>query len=489
MEMELTFDNDPTHLPSIRAFMNATLQQFPMPSETAEKLGTFIDAAVKDAIVNAYPPGDQGLIKLSIQSQHGKLEIRVRDFGIPKDVQLMERQLQPTDPTVINHSGTLAADVADELHWLTFGPEGKALQVVKWLPDSHIADVASAERIERFSDRAPLAPEQPYTIRRMRADESERISQLMYRTYGDSYFNEDVYYPDRVAAQNERGVVLSYVAVSEGGEVAGHYAVERNQEGPVAEGGQAVVDPAHRGRGLLDRMKEHALEEARRLELIGWFADAVTVHTFTQKSNVAHGGQLTAVDLAIAPKKEHFDKRLQQPQRVTCLLFFHWLKPPTVRTIHVPTRHRAIVGEIYRRLQCPIEFRDGLPPSGQGTLAVKIDTGAARANIYADTIGENTVPLIRQTRRQLVERDHLEVVYVELPLADAASAFVAEQLELDGFGFLGIAPHFSMRGDVLRLAYLVEPVDREAIHLLEDIAGELVDYALREQDRVRTGLS
>ncbi len=148
-----------------------------------------------------------------------------------------------------------------------------------------------------------------------------------------------------------------------------------------------------------------------------------------------------------------------------------------------------MISDIYQRLQCPIEFRDGLPPSGHGTLAVKVDTGAARANVSADSIGENTVQLIRQTRRDLVERGHQEVVYVDLPVADPASATVAEQLESDGFGFLGIAPHFSTRGDMLRLVYLVEPVGREAVHLLEDIAGDLVDYVLREQQRVRSGLS
>ncbi len=64
--------------------------------------------------------------------------------------------------------------------------------------------------------------------------------------------------------------------------------------------------------------------------------------------------------------------------------------------------------------------------------------------------------LICQTRRELVERNHVEVVYVELPLADPATAVVVERLELDGFGFLGIAPHFSRRGDTIRMAYLVE---------------------------------
>ena len=159
-----------------------------------------------------------------------------------------------------------------------------------------------------------------------------------------------------------------------------------------------------------------------------------------------------------------------------------------MRTVYVPLPHRAIVGEVYKNLKCPIEFGDNVAPSGQGTLAVRINTGAGSANVYADSIGEDTVQLIGRTRRELVERNHVEVVYVELPITDPATAIVAEQLERDGFGFIGIAPEFSNRGDVMRMAYLVEPVDRKAIHLLEDIAGEIVDYTLREQDRVRAGL-
>jgi hypothetical protein len=121
-------------------------------------------------------------------------------------------------------------------------------------------------------------------------------------------------------------------------------------------------------------------------------------------------------------------------------------------------------------------------------LAVRIDAGAGRANVYADVIGEDTVRLVRQARRELVERSHVEVVTVELPVADAAAGMVAEELERDGFGFLGVAPHFSPRGDLLRLAYVVEPLGREAIKTLDDVAARMVDYALGEQDRVRSAL-
>jgi hypothetical protein len=95
---------------------------------------------------------------------------------------------------------------------------------------------------------------------------------------------------------------------------------------------------------------------------------------------------------------------------------------------------------------------------------------------------------VRQARRELVERTHVEVVYVDLPLDDPATALVAEELEKDGFGFLGVAPHFSTRGDLLRLAYLVELLGSEPIKTLDEAAGRLVDYALAEQTRLRITL-
>ena len=254
MQLELTFGNDPQHLPSVRAFLATTLEQLPLAASAVAKLETLVQTAVEDAVASAYPPGDSGLVKLSINEQHGKLEIRVRDFGIPKDISLLQQQ-----------SPQPAADVVDEIHWLTFGPDGKALQLVKWLHETHISAAASTLELQPFSDDAPAAPQQQYDVRRMRAAEAEQVSQLMYRTYGNTYFNEDVYYPERIAAQNEHGAVFSYVAVGEDGIVAGHYALERNQSGPVVEGGQAVVDPAHRGRGLLNRLKDVSLEEARQM--------------------------------------------------------------------------------------------------------------------------------------------------------------------------------------------------------------------------------
>jgi anti-sigma regulatory factor (Ser/Thr protein kinase) len=494
MQLQLIFTNDNCCLASVAAFTRETLRQWPFDDEISAKLAECVLAAAQRAIEHAYPAGEEGRIELTIREEHGKLEILIRDWGLPADSAALEQRLHnPAQPGGSHALDWPGLDAIDEIHSIGYGREGKAIQIIKWIHDDHIAESADAATLAPFHEDVPLAPPQEYLIQRMTAEQAVQVSQLMYRAYGATYFNEDVYYPDRVSAQNDAGTVISFVAVGADGQVAGHYALERNQAGPVAEGGQAVVDPAHRGRGLLDRMKEAALAEAQRLNLAGWYADAVAVHVMTQQSNLKHGGRLVCADLAIAPSSEQFRNiDVDLTQRVSCMLFFHWIASPRPRTLFVPERHRQIIAEIYANLECPIEFGDmNTPPVAppHGELRVSIDTGAEHATIRAVQLGGDSLHLIRHAKREIVERSHAEVVYAELPIADRTTAVIAEALAAEGFGFLGIAPCFAGDGgDLLRLAYLVEPLERAAIKTTGDFTNRLVDYALADQQRVQSTL-
>jgi hypothetical protein len=98
------------------------------------------------------------------------------------------------------------------------------------------------------------------------------------------------------------------------------------------------------------------------------------------------------------------------------------------------------------------------------------------------------VHAVRHAKRELVERSAAQVVFVELPAEDPGTPAVMEELAPFGFGFCGIAPHFSARGDLVRLVYLVKPLEREPIHTYDDDAAALVDYALAEQVRVQAAI-
>ena len=478
MQFELQFTNEATTLPVVSATLDEVLGPLPLDADVTSALHKLTLDVVRDAIEHAYPSGAEGFIKLTIQLKRNKLEILVRDYGMPQDIERLEHRYQQAQP--------FDKHIVDQVHWCSFGPDGKEFQIVKWLDTVGSIRDAGTEDNEPPSGKDIRSPQQEYKIQRMTEEQAVQVSQLMYRAYGNTYFNEDVYFPERVATQNAEGKVLSIVAVDTSGDVAGHYALELNQDGPVAEGGQAVVHPAHRGRGLLDRMKQLARQQAQELKLDGWFADAVSVHTRTQQSHIDHGGQLTAVDLGVAPRSESFNQIAnEQPQRVTCMLYFYWLNRPTVRTIYVPTRHHAFVSQIYQNLECPIQMGVGGKPTGHGRSTVQVETRAARAWIRAGQLGTDTVDTICHAKRRLVEHTHIEAVFVELPLEDEGTPHVAEELQVDGFGFIGVVPHFSTRGDVLRLVYLVDPLARKPIQTVDAFAAQFVDYALTEQARLR----
>ncbi len=282
LEFELRVTNNPRALSTVQAFAREILQHTAIDETTAESLHQLIMARTSDAIENAYPPGQTGTILIQSSRDDKALVVTIRDYGLPQDIQKLEAALHAADGSLPRQVlGLDWARAADEVHWIGYGPAGKALRFVKLLHETHITDHPQAGDLQPFHSSPSLAPEQNYEIRRMRPEEAVQVSQLIYKAYGSSYFNSDVYYPDRVATLNERGEILSFVAAAADGRLVGHYALERNQTGPVAEGGQAVVDPAHRGRQLLDRLKTAAVQGARALGLTGMYADAVTVHTFT----------------------------------------------------------------------------------------------------------------------------------------------------------------------------------------------------------------
>ena len=305
MQLELIFTNEPRFLPGIRAFTHETLKQWPLDAAVAEKLGECVVAAARMRSSTPIRAGEEGSIELTVRED-------ARQARIPRSATTACRKTSPrwnndcTTPPFPPPTKSPSTGRAPKSSTSCTG-SATAARARRSNSSSGCTTNTSpikphAAALAPFNEEAPLAPPQEYTIRRMQPDEAMQVSQLMYRAYGNSYLNEDVYYPDRVAALNASNTIISFVAVGADGRLAGHYALERDEPGPVVEGGQAVVDPAHRGRGLLDRMKDAALAEARRLQLVGVFADAVTVHTRTQQSDIKHGAHLTCVDLAIAPR-------------------------------------------------------------------------------------------------------------------------------------------------------------------------------------------
>ena len=181
LQMELLVNNDSRVLSAVEAFASEAQRQTTLEWTEIDTLVRLVTRSTQAAIDHAYPVGEEGSIKVRIAESHGKLILTVRDHGMPQDIRELERQLHDADHTDLRLFGIPCADVADEIHWIGYGPGGKALQITKWLHNTDITRHVAKEGLRSFHDDVPIARPQRYTIRPMAAGEAVQVSQLMYR--------------------------------------------------------------------------------------------------------------------------------------------------------------------------------------------------------------------------------------------------------------------------------------------------------------------
>ncbi|MCS6800843.1 MAG: hypothetical protein RMM58_09095 [Chloroflexota bacterium] len=487
---ELTIPGQPSSLPLARAYVEHLFRGAGCSAADAQQAGE-VGAAALTLVLDRLDPAAPGSIKLSSEVTATTIRLTISDLGLPFDpeqnVTLTPPRFRPLEENPERrHASRLIRQFFDEARWVNLGPRGMELRLSKRLPTADITQRLPAAALTPWSEDVVAAPPQEYAIRRMRPDEAIGVAQCIFRTYGYTYPNEDLYYPDRIVEQNERGELVSVVAVTMSGELVGHYALERPGLGPLAESGQAVVVPAHRGRNLMERMRAFLVEEAKRLGLAGIYSQPVTNHPFSQRVNERFGAKVCGISLGLAPASMQFkaiDETLEQ--RVSTMLYFTPLRPLSGEERYAPPRHAAMLQRIYAQFGVAPRFARGAALFGFGQVDVSFDRGLRRGRISVHAIGADTPAEIRQAQRVLVETGSAEVIYLELPLSHPSTPALCDYAERAGFFFSGLGPYFAKDGDVLRLQYLAVPLDPARLEIVSDFGKELRDYIVEDWTRVR----
>jgi len=397
---------------------------------------------------------------------------------------LFERAL-PIDDTLACRDSTwpeLTADV-DEAHWHLHGTAGSELRLIvnrpHCLPQTGAAVPAAEEDV-------PLAPPQEYSIRRFEPKDAAGVARAFYLTYGYAYDLPAVYVPSRLIELNESGRYVSIVAIDADGDVAGHYALSRECDAPIADACGAIVLPAHRGRNLLNKLRDRAEDEAIALGLAAYYSEPVTDHPRTQAASESFGAKACGITLGEAPRNfipRHMELSATT-QRQSCMLYIKPLQRREPRTIYPPPRHRAIIVAIYDRLQLPVTVAEPRAPvAKRGAVHTAITRADGIATIDIATIGLETAELIGQTIEDLRATNRLGAIYVSLALEDPGTPALCEALEHSGFFFSGVGPWMLGGGDSLRLQMPLTTIDLTQLVVIGDFGRRLLDYIASERER------
>jgi len=319
-------------------------------------------------------------------------------------------------------------------------------------------------------------------VRDLAADDAGGLTRLVRRCYGDSYDATWVYDPAEITARLRRGVLRSTVAVTAGGEVVAHVGLTRTQpDDDVAEAGQAVVDPAYRGRHLFTTLKRHAAERARREGLCGLYSEATAAHPYSQRANVALGAVETGVLLGYIPASVEYTAIDAGSHRQSVVLYYLKTNDGHQRPVYAPPRDRAMVARIVARAGLRGSMADAPRESGPAPQSDLHTEDRADHNdriITARTVGRDLVGAVERARDDALANG-ADCVYVDLPLADPATQLLGDGVYELGFRFGGVFPNRLHGCDVLRYQHLerVTP-DGADIDLASDHGRELLAYVM-----------
>src|SRR5215203_2437224 len=316
-----------------------------------------------------------------------------------------------------------------------------------------------------------------YIIESPRKDDAPAIARCFLKVYGHRYVHSEVFSPRRYWDKIERGELVPVIARDTTGNVVGHVALEREPGAKVAERGEAVVDPDHRGRGLLERMTECLSDRACTQGLDGIYAEPLTIHTFSQRNDERVGMPVCAALLGVNPEKFGPKNMHSTPigQRQSYLRTFRFVRPTAPRTLQAPDQYRDILSELYADLGVAASFAAPFSPSVAPSKSSIKANGRGYAVITYETIGSEEGVELRQAfsdvRALGASSVQLSAIITDPRLPQLSNA--AREL---GFFFCGLGPGFVDGADTFSLQWLGEPLDTSKLQLFTDRAKRMIAF-------------
>lgn len=481
--------NKTDFIPAIGKFARAISELAGFSLEEQRKIELALEEACLHVINHSFFPDEEAEYSIRFAKLASGLAIHVHDMGLPYDPSVLP-DFNPSgdllNQDLAGLGSFLIKSTMDEYQFKNLGIKGKEIVLTKYLPGHLVAsENPEIPEPEIAEPPVPSNVEQiNFEIRRMQANEALEICRCIYDCYGYSYANENVYFPERVAAMNQNGKLTSAVAMTPDGEMGGHFALIHYEKLP-SEAGIAVTKKKFRGQGFARQLGEYLEFEARQAHLRGIQVKEVTAHPYTQKFCLKLGYKDCGLLLAHSPKSLSFKGIADTlAQRNSDVLGFKYLESPQQRTIYPPKQHQEMIEFLFSNLGDRVisEITESSAYDREKSSSeITVNHLRSLAEIFILETGTDLIPILKNEMKKIF-RDEIQVIELYLSLNDPMAPQVVEQLESLGFIFTGILPETGI-GDAMILQYFNGVhIDFDRIVLVTDTARQLMEYVKTQME-------
>jgi len=472
------------YLRAVLAFVREATGPLGLGAPEVSGLERAVETVCLNVVERGFGAGDHASFDVALLRRPGHLVVAIEDRGVPFD--FMSLEARPGS----EGSGASLTGLADTVRFLNRGTRGNRVEIVKRLPFAHIqtyvAEGPAAPPPSTTSTAATASA--PVTVRLMTPDDAIAVARCTYSVYGYTLPDDYLYYPDRMREMLHGGLLEVYIGTTPDGDVASCLTCEVEHPGaPVGYIGDGLVDPRFRHHGLLAHMLEFAQGRAKERGMLGLYAEAVTVHPYSQKSNLALGFTEMGVQLGDEAPTVDFKQiagAASKARTATMLSVLKTNEGPR-RVVYAPAHHRKMVERLYEHGAFRRDVKDpSAVTSSTAGAQVRVDVSPewSEATMRVTGYGSDLPDLVRARLRELCRR-RIDWIGLDLPLSQPEAGQVCASLEALGFFFAGIVPDLA-DDDVLRLQYLNEiEVDVASAQIASDFGKELYGYVVQAMAR------
>jgi len=475
------------YLRAVLAFVREATGPLGLGAPEMAGLERAVETVCLNVVERGFGAGDHASFDVALLRRPGQLVVAVEDQGVPFDFMSLEAS------SGSGVAGASLTGLADTVRFVNRGTRGNRVEIVKRLPFAHIQTFSAT------GPAAPVAPtpsttspattsSAPVTVRLMTSDDAISVARCTYSVYGYTLPDDYLYYPDRMREMLHGGLLEVYVGTTPDGDVASCLTCEVSHPGaPVGYIGEGLVDPRFRHHGLLEQMLAFAQRRAKERGMLGLYAEAVTVHPYSQKSNLALGFTEMGVQLGDEAPTVDFKQiagTTSKARTATMLSVLKTNESPR-RVVYAPAHHRKMVERLYEHGAFRRDVKDpsAVTTSTAGAqVSVDVSPEWSEATMRVTGYASDLPDLVRARLRELCRR-RIDWIGLDLPLSQPEAGQVCASLEALGFFFAGVVPDLA-DDDVLRLQYLNEiEVDVASAQIASDFGKELYAYVVQAMGR------
>jgi serine/threonine-protein kinase RsbW len=481
----LTIPNNLTYISIANAYADSVMQKCGFPSKDIKKSLMALEETLTNICKHAFESDDKEKIDISMEIENTYLSISIKDKGKPYDF-MSGNEYDPTmldeesDINVDELSAFLIKNNVDIVSTANLGKLGNELRLMISIPAHKITEMADMARLKEIEAEAPPSTENIVEYRQIKPEEAIEVSRCIYTSYGRSYVNDALYYPEKVKEMNRNGSITSIVGLSESGEIAGHIALIRpSANSTIVEWGIAVTKHKFRGKGLMNNLHHYAEKIAIETNYKGYFAHCVTEHPFTQKICNKFGFKDIAIAFGYSPLNVTYRKMAENlTQRQTIVFAYKYLILSENTKLFLPNHHSEIITDLYNSLGLqiePQELNDTQENSSESIYKVDFFNNRNTAFITVKEYGEDIVEKVAfELKNACYEKN--DIIFMNLDLRNHLTAKYCEEFEKLGFVFAGLLPGEPFEHTLILQYFNNIRFDYDKIDIYSEQAKRIFEY-------------